>query len=157
MPFPFRATTFFSALLISSTVHFAQGAGVSTAKSPKAEEPLFHPIPKVYRQGVAKAKRALRSGKLAYESFGWAFSLNEAEYEEVLKRYGVERRIVAFCFVNSEILAHAGGFNSVMMPAIERRFGKKFLQRAQIEAVLLWRKRNPGKSDGVNLDELRKG
>jgi hypothetical protein len=150
MQFPFRA------ILVSSTVYFAQVMGAAPTKSPKAEEPFFHPVPKVYRQGVAEAKRTLRSGKLAFESFG-SLLVNEAEYEEVLKRYGVERRIVAFCTVLPETLEHARGFNSVMMPAIERRHGRKFVQRAQIEAVLLWRKRNPGKSDGVNLDELRKG
>lgn len=111
------------------------------------------PVLNAYRDGIRNGKRQLKSGQLAYESFG-ALLISENEYQEILREYRIEERCVGFCTPDEGAIKHAEGFNKIMIPAIERKFGKNIFRQMRRRAVLRWRARNPGESDGVNLAEF---
>jgi hypothetical protein len=85
-----------------------------------------------YGDGWYDAKRDLRRGRLAYETYGFG---GGGYYAEVLKeRYQVEQRPVAGCVVSTWQLGHAEGYNRTIEAHIKRRFGHDALQLAQSEA-----------------------
>jgi len=88
-------------------------------------------------KGRSDARADLSAGKLALESFGlpapWA-----GTYARLLReRYGIEKRSVAGCVVDSGIVSHADGFNEVMRAEIKRRFGVDVFERTAAEAKRL--------------------
>jgi len=57
-------------------------------------------------------------------------------YADILEReYGVELDWVAACVVNPRLVAEVSGYNSIMMPAIERKFGKGILSQIEKRAI----------------------
>lgn len=110
-------------LVVATLLSFAGCAGTSDLSSPVA-----------YHRGTKDGKEELKKGALAVESFGLLAPWTPI-YSRILKeRYGVEERIVAGCSVDSDIIGHADGFNTVMERAITEKYGKDVFAEAATEA-----------------------
>jgi hypothetical protein len=91
-----------------------------------------------YMAGQIQAWRDLAGGKLELEFAGLPAD-HFREYSQLMqKQYGVKVRGVAGCIVEPDIMAHLRGYNDVMEPEIERRFGKGIWSRVNVDAQKLY-------------------
>ena len=87
-----------------------------------------------YRAGKQDAKSDVSKGILAIEELGWP-PPSEHEYTQLLDRqYSITVRRVGYCVVSEQTDEHARGYNKVAEAEIERRFGKKVLEKAVEQA-----------------------
>jgi hypothetical protein len=107
---------------------------VPTARADNEHAPSSTYNEEAYQQGRADALRDLAKGVLAYETFGLP-KPDFSEYQQVLlERYKIELRPIAGCVVDSRILGHSYGYNQIMGPEIERRYGDRVWDQAEAEA-----------------------
>ena len=91
-----------------------------------------------YQAGSVEARHDLATGKLAVETYGFPVECS-SEYAQLLReRHGIELRPVAGCVVDARIAGHARGYNEIMMPEIERRFGTNVWQQTMADAQRLY-------------------
>jgi len=96
---------------------------------------------KYHALGRADAQRDLERGRLAYEGYGY-FGANISEIIELLHdRCQVEYRCVGGCTAGTETVEHARGYNEVMIPEIERRFGRDVWAKTETDAEELYKSR----------------
>lgn len=87
-----------------------------------------------YRQGKKDAEAEIAAGKLAMEVSGSPFPSADLYAEELKSKYEIDYRPVAACSVGPVIRGHLKGFNEVMIPEIERRYGKDVFDKARVAA-----------------------
>ena len=121
-------------LLVATVLSFAGCSATSDLSSPVA-----------YQQGTKDGKEELKKGVLAVESFGLLAPWTPIYIKILKKRYGVEERIVSGCSVDSDIIGHADGFNTVMKRAITEKYGKDVFAEAATEATSEYNKKKQNK------------
>jgi hypothetical protein len=88
-----------------------------------------------YNRGRIAARRDLARGRLRIEDFGYPDDYVHA-YGDILEReYGIQLDWVAACVVRPSLVSEVAGYNSIMVPAIERRFGKGILSQIEKRAI----------------------
>ena len=80
-----------------------------------------------------------------YEVQGYGFPEPAVpEYARLLReRYGIEYRQVALCHFSQELENYADAYNSVMVAAARRKFGRDVVTQTLSEAFENWRKQHP--------------
>ena len=79
-----------------------------------------------YLRGVEEAKADIQRGKYIIKTFGYPPPYYP-DYRHILSEYNIELKRVAGCIVISDILDYVRGYNEVSRDAIEKRYGKGFL------------------------------
>jgi hypothetical protein len=108
---------------------FAQGANVMVGGQSKQT------ARKSYNKGRVAAKRDLSKGITKIKSYGLMDGC-EYGFGQILKsEYKVELDWVAGCVVSPRLANEVAGYNSVMIKAVEKKFGKGVLQAAEKRAI----------------------
>jgi hypothetical protein len=131
---------FIAGCLCAIPMQYGWSAGPSTQPATKPADPDVE-------EGRAKARQDLEAGKLGEalaipETFLMSFwsphskDRNLLEYYQavVADRYGVKSETVMFHSASPGRRAWACGYNDVMNPEIEKRFGKDVMNKAWVEA-----------------------
>jgi len=114
-------------------------SGLPGAARTFSVRPATRRLPGILLQGAACIRMGcsrlmIRRGS-ADLSFGYIDDYVDG-YADILEReYGVELDWVAACVVNPRLVAEVSGYNSIMMPAIERKFGKGILSQIEKRAI----------------------
>ena len=86
---------------------------------------------KSFNKGKLAARRDLAKGKLKIKSFGFPDGYQYCYGQILTNDYGIELDWVAGCVVWPSLANEVSGYNSVMEPAIDRKFGKGTLGRVE--------------------------
>ena len=97
---------------------------------------------KDYPIGKAEAQHDLADGRLAYETYGLPAPYFDEIVQLFRERYEVELRLTGGCVVIAQISEHARGYNEIMKPEIERRFGTNVWARTEADAEALYKTKN---------------
>jgi hypothetical protein len=93
---------------------------------------------KDYLAARDEAKRDIQNGNLAYEVHG-LLSSHFQECQQLLRdRHNIELRCVGGCVVDESVEAHAKGYNEIMRPEIEQRFGTNLWAQVETDAKKLY-------------------
>ncbi|MSU57913.1 MAG: hypothetical protein EXS35_06980 [Pedosphaera sp.] len=91
-----------------------------------------------YLAARVEAQRDIESGQLAYEVYGFLLPYF-SECEQLLcDRYRIHLRVVGGCVVDESVRAHAKGYNEIMVPEIERRFGSNLWAQTEADAKRIY-------------------
>jgi len=93
-----------------------------------------------YRDGKRDAERDLANGYLRYRIYGMPEEWDGPNLfaEHLLNDYGVELVRVADCIVSRQLENRTSGYNDVMLPVIEARYGKGVIERVHKQAADEW-------------------
>ena len=91
---------------------------------------------RAYLTARTEAQQDIETGQLAYAAYGFILSGVEQLLHE---RYGIHLRVVGSCDSDNLVEAYALGYNEVMQPEIERRFGSNVWEQAWADAAKLRR------------------
>jgi len=94
-----------------------------------------------YLQGRRAAQLDLRRGCLRVKTWGLPRPSRAIAAELYDKQLGVSMCVVGGCITTPSVEASWIGYNEVMLPAIERRFGKASLERLDQRANQLFEQR----------------
>ncbi len=84
-----------------------------------------------YWIGRSKALDELRHGRLSMETYGLRSAVPLRHELYLQRHYGIRFLPVADCVIPLAIADHARGYNEAMARAIDRRFGRGFLERTR--------------------------
>jgi hypothetical protein len=102
-----------------------------------------------YLSGRVEAIKDIKHGHLVIEECGFGAGIGH-RVQILHDRYGIELKPTAQCIVNSRILGHECGYNSISKPEIARRYGPNAIQAAFEEGWKLDRE------DAARLDQRAK-
>ena len=93
-----------------------------------------------YHDGKREAERDLANGYLRYRIYGMPEEWDGPNLfaEHLLDDYGVELVRVADCIVSRQLENRTSGYNDVMLPVIEERYGKGIIERVHKQAAEEW-------------------
>src|SRR5438067_1059175 len=95
-----------------------------------------------YLTGRDDAERDVQAGRLAIEIFTAPWTADSGA--SILKeRFDIETKIVGGDLVFAGEREHAEGYNEIMRPEIERRFGAGVIEQAEAEAEANWKPTPP--------------
>jgi len=85
--------------------------------------------------GRIHARQDLAGGLLVQEVYGVPVSWSGRFEKALWERYQIQTRRVGGTIVDNEIVRHAEGYNDVMIPAIQARYGADVFERTAAEIV----------------------
>ncbi len=89
-------------------------------------------------RGTLEARFDLARGHYAILAYGLPPGGRD-EYTRLLKeRYGIERRQIALCIVDSSTMAYADSYNHISVPAAQSRFGQDVFENSWQDAQRIW-------------------
>lgn len=89
-------------------------------------------------RGNLDAKFDLARGHYAILAYGLPPGGRD-EYTRLLKeRYGIERRQIALCLVDSSTMAYADSYNRISVPAVQSKFGQDVFEQTWQDAQRIW-------------------
>ncbi len=84
-----------------------------------------------YWIGRSKALDELRHGRFSMETYGLRSAVPLRHESYLQRHFGVRFIPVADCVITPAIANHARGYNEAMARAIDRKFGRGFLERTR--------------------------
>jgi hypothetical protein len=129
-----RASFFLAAITFASASFCISSRAEAPADSPRPPRQLGAAGLRTFSKGQVDARRDIARGRLVIQSSG-SFNSPSAAFEKLLrKRYKIRVEIISTDEMSDQAFGYKEGYNSISFPAIERRYGKGFLDRAYAES-----------------------